>query len=209
MPIRNPSALTISALLLYWGCTTLFQYWVVALVSERVRRHDRLGVALVNMALMPVGQALILALFVAAIGTRPAGQGAPVHLPGVFQLLTLWLSAILGVLLGGLLLAMLPRVGKYLREPELSVFFGGLFAALTYKYSGVGAGLRQAWLLALGLLVLAKIISWGCRYAVGFLVTEPANLSRAPRATPQLFLSLVIGTSTTLMLVPLVTLLGL
>jgi hypothetical protein len=203
------------SILAYGVVTTLFQYWIVSLVEERVRLRDHPGVALVNLALMPAGQALLLAVFFEVIGsylTKPHPSSSLTT--GLSLIFPLWVTALSGFFFGGLLLAVLPRVGKYLREPEVSIFCGGLFIAVAYKHPGLTSGLWAMWvfgrhhlLMAIGLLVLAKGISLGSRYVTTLLMARGRADQRLRKEIPRLPLALAFGTSSTLMLVPLLALL--
>ncbi len=208
-------AVAAGAILAYGAVTTLFQYWIVSLVEERVRLRDRPGVALVNVILMPAGQALLLAVFFEVVGnflTRP--HASPSLTAGLSRIFPLWVTALSGFFFGGLLLAVLPRVGKHLRDAEVSIFCGGLFIAVAYDHPGLTSGLWAMWvfgryhlLMAVGLLVLAKGISLGCRYAITLLMARGRADQRLRKEIPRLPLALAFGASSTLMLVPLLALL--
>jgi hypothetical protein len=208
-------AVAAGAILGYGVVTTLFQYWIVSLVEERVRLRDRPGVALVNLALMPAGQALLLAVFFEVTGnslTRP--HASPSLTTGLSRIFPLWVTALSGFFFGGLLLAVLPRVGKHFREPEVSIFCGGLFVAVAYNHPGLTSGLCAMWvfgrhhlLMAVGLLALAKGVSLGCRYVITLLMARAREDQRLRKESPRLPLALAFGTSSTLMLVPLLALL--
>lgn len=207
-----------SAILAYGAATTFFQYWIVRLVEERVRHHDRLGLAFINLVLMPAGQALVLAVFFEAAGDYCF---MPPQIPSAFarglsRIFPLWIGAMAGFLFGGLLLSVLPHVGKYFRDPEVSIFCGGFFVVVAYKTPGLISGLWGAWvfardrpLMAMGLLALAKGISLACRYVMGILMARRGGGQRRRKATPRSLLALVLGISSTLMLVPLLAVLRL
>lgn len=205
----------VGAILAYGVATTLFQYWIVTLVEERARRGDHLGVAWVNLALMPAGQALLVAVFFEVIRNYLTRPHASFSLAAGFsRILPLWVTALSGFFFGGLLLAVLPRAGKYLREPEISIFCGGLFVTVAYKRPGLTSGLREVWvfgsrhlLMGIGLLVLAKAISLGCRYVIGLLMAWRRAEQGLRNGNSRVLLALALGMSCTFMFVPLLALL--
>jgi hypothetical protein len=164
---------------------------------------------------MPAGQALLLAVFFGVIGNSLTRPHAFFNLTaGLSRILPLWVTALSGFFFGGLLLAVLPRAGKYLREPEISIFCGGLFITVAYKHPGLTSGLWEVWLfgshhlpMGIGLLVLAKGISLGCRYVIGLLMAWRRADQGLRNGSSRVLLALALGTSSTFMLVPLLALL--
>ncbi|MFQ5848338.1 MAG: hypothetical protein ACE5IQ_11800 [Candidatus Methylomirabilales bacterium] len=204
-----------SAIVAYGVATTLFQWRIVSLVEERARRRNRQGLALVNLVLMPAGQAMLLALFFEVGGGYWIASPLPsAPAAGLPRIVPLWISAISGFLFG-LLLTVLPPVGKYLREPEISIFFAALSTAAAYKAGGLVQGWQEIWafgrdhpLMAVGLLALAKGISLICRY-VAVLLSQREHGGRGGRKTmPGSFLAMILGISSTLMLIPVFIFLG-
>lgn len=211
----SPYAVIGGVILSYGVITTCFQYWIVTLVEERARRRDRFGLAWVNLALMPAGQALALAVVFDAAGRYVIPSSVPSHLTAEpWRIFSFWVSALAGFFFVGLLLTVLPVVGKYFREPEVSIFCGGLFIAVAYKAPGLASGLREAWvfgrdhpLMTIGLLVLGKGISLACRYGIGLPLARRGTGPGRRNGAPRLALALVLGASSTLMLIPLLALL--
>lgn len=204
-----------TGLLVFGIATTGFQEWIIALVEGRTHRRNREGVALVNLIFMPAGQALLLTFFFQAVGAGPRPALPSAIVAGVPRLVPLWGSALVGFFVG-LLLTVLPFAGRYLREPEISIFCAGFFTGGAYQSSGFLAGLWAVWAfgrdhpwMSIGLLALAKGISLTCRYGIALCMRSRQDNRHGPRPTSRFLLSLAVGTSSMFMLVPVLTLLKL